>query len=278
MQKTPDDHRLTQTPSTIWPLQHEHLFFDLTVEDNLNFAKRLADISKGAAHTATVDEVMVKLFPEHAQRQNGINDLKGSLVGAMSGGQQKRVSIAMEMIKRPRMLLCDEPTSGLDPGTVHSVMDALRALSEECIVVAVVHNPSPEVCALADRLIGIRSLEQDNRTADINWDAAGVNGAESVGFDFHGSLVVDSAAQCWVADDVAGETVLRVQVRHRSTDAAFQQEGEQAHGALLRTVHKKWAMGDAGQKTFVPRQQCAALSFSSTLLFLRQCFAVMVCM
>ena len=52
-------------------------------------------------------------------------------VRALSGGQRKRASIAVELLTRPRLFFLDEPTSGLDPSTAADVMRLLRRLSSE---------------------------------------------------------------------------------------------------------------------------------------------------
>jgi ABC-type multidrug transport system ATPase subunit/ABC-type multidrug transport system permease subunit len=62
-------------------------------------------------------------------------------VGALSGGQRKRASIAAELLTRPRALFLDEPTSGLDPATAAGLMRTLRALaSGGTTVVFTTHN------------------------------------------------------------------------------------------------------------------------------------------
>lgn len=59
-------------------------------------------------------------------------------VGELSGGQRRRVSIAMELVASPRVLLCDEPTSGLDSSTASLTLDALHAVARRGVVVAAV--------------------------------------------------------------------------------------------------------------------------------------------
>ncbi len=51
-------------------------------------------------------------------------------VRSLSGGQRKRVSIAMELLARPPVLFADEPTSGLDPALEHALMAALRGMAD----------------------------------------------------------------------------------------------------------------------------------------------------
>ncbi len=64
-------------------------------------------------------------------------------VRALSGGQRKRASIAVELLTRPRVFFLDEPTSGLDPSTAADVMRLLRRLSEHGVtVVLTTHEPA----------------------------------------------------------------------------------------------------------------------------------------
>ena len=72
-------------------------------------------------------------------------------VGALSGGQRKRASIAAELLTRPRALFLDEPTSGLDPATSAGLMRTLRGLAESgTTVVFTTHNTDD--LAAADRV------------------------------------------------------------------------------------------------------------------------------
>jgi ABC-type multidrug transport system ATPase subunit len=64
-------------------------------------------------------------------------------VRALSGGQRKRASIAVELLTRPRLFFLDEPTSGLDPSTAADVMRLLRRLSQRGITIVVTtHEPA----------------------------------------------------------------------------------------------------------------------------------------
>ena len=64
-------------------------------------------------------------------------------VRALSGGQRKRASIAVELLTRPRLFFLDEPTSGLDPSTAADAMRLLRRLSERGVtIVLTTHEPA----------------------------------------------------------------------------------------------------------------------------------------
>jgi ABC-type multidrug transport system ATPase subunit len=86
----------------------------------------------------------------------GLTDRARTRVGRLSGGQRKRVSVAAELLGRPRLLFLDEPTSGLDPASEASLMDLLRRLAATgCTVICTTHVM--ENAYLMDRLAILRS-------------------------------------------------------------------------------------------------------------------------
>jgi len=125
--------------------QDDILHAQLTVRRALTYAAELRfpqDTAK-AERTARVDEVI---------RELGLEQRVGQPIHSLSGGQRKRVSVALELLTKPSLLFLDEPTSGLDPGMDRSVMHMLRGLADDGrTVVVVTHSVlSLDVC---DRLL-----------------------------------------------------------------------------------------------------------------------------
>ena len=91
----------------------------LTVDQALGYAAELrlpADYT-AAGRRAEVERVLGEL---------GLKEHAGTQISRLSGGQRKRVSVALELLTQPNLLLLDEPTSGLDPNLDRSIMTLLR--------------------------------------------------------------------------------------------------------------------------------------------------------
>jgi ABC-type multidrug transport system ATPase subunit len=73
-------------------------------------------------------------------------------VSGLSGGQQKRVSIGVELLTRPGLFFLDEPTSGLDPGTETSFMHLMRRLADQGRTIIMVTHATKNVM-LADKVV-----------------------------------------------------------------------------------------------------------------------------
>ena len=76
-----------------------------------------------------------------ALRQVGLGDQLKKKPSEMSGGQMQRVAIARAIVNRPEIILADEPTGALDTETSVQVMEILRELAQDHLVIMVTHNP-----------------------------------------------------------------------------------------------------------------------------------------
>ena len=84
--------------------------------------------------------------------QLGLAERADTPVANLSGGQRKRVSIAVELLTRPRAFFLDEPTSGLDPASARSLLASLRALAGAGSTVLLTTH-SPDDVGQCDRVI-----------------------------------------------------------------------------------------------------------------------------
>ena len=111
---------------------------------------RLPATKKDAVLKSKVDSVLALLGLVHVANQVvGDEHRRG-----VSGGEKKRVNIAMEMVSDPIALLLDEPTSGLDATTAEDVMRALQKIAMSGVtVVAVIHQPRVEIYEMIDKLL-----------------------------------------------------------------------------------------------------------------------------
>ncbi len=130
--------------------QDDLLFEDLTVFENLYYAARLC-----MEHLPEVERIRRVHALLQELGQTGAADLRvGSpLQKTISGGQRKRLNIALELIREPTVLFVDEPTSGLSSSDSETVMSLLRELAVRGkLVFVVIHQPSSKIFRMFDAL------------------------------------------------------------------------------------------------------------------------------
>ncbi|UXX79582.1 ATP-binding cassette domain-containing protein [Reichenbachiella carrageenanivorans] len=130
--------------------QDDLLFEELTVYQNLYFNARLSfsDFSKKRLDMA-INKVLEDLDIDE------IRDLEvgNPLNKFISGGQRKRLNIALELLREPSVLFVDEPTSGLSSMDSEVVMNLLKEQSRKGkLVIAIIHQPSSAIFKLFDKL------------------------------------------------------------------------------------------------------------------------------
>jgi len=131
--------------------QDDLLIEELTVFQNIFFNAKLCFGGLG-------DRAIVRLVFKVLQSL-GLYEIKHLKVGSpldktISGGQRKRVNIALELIREPSVLFVDEPTSGLSSRDSENIMDLLKELSlRGKLIFVVIHQPSSEIFKMFDKLI-----------------------------------------------------------------------------------------------------------------------------
>lgn len=130
--------------------QDDLLIEELTVYENLYYNAKLcfANYSEEQLHERVMD-VLESLGLDHRK------DLKvGNVLDkTISGGQRKRLNIALELIREPAVLFVDEPTSGLSSRDSENVIDLLKELSlKGKLIFVVIHQPSSDIYKMFDKM------------------------------------------------------------------------------------------------------------------------------
>ena len=131
--------------------QDDLLIEELTVFENLYYNAKLCFKDKTDGEiTELVDKTLTSL---------GLLERKNLKVGSpfnkmISGGQRKRLNIALELIREPSILFVDEPTSGLSSRDSENVMDLLRELTlKGKLIYVVIHQPSSDIYKMFDNMM-----------------------------------------------------------------------------------------------------------------------------
>ncbi|KAK2434834.1 ABC transporter G family member [Trifolium repens] len=131
--------------------QEDILLGTLTVRETISYSANLrlpCSMTKEEVNDIVEGTIMEMGLQDCANRLIGNWHLRG-----ISGGEKKRLSIALEILTRPSLLFLDEPTSGLDSASAYFVAQTLRNIAHDGkTVISSIHQPSSEVFALFDDL------------------------------------------------------------------------------------------------------------------------------
>ncbi|MGE0077962.1 MAG: ATP-binding cassette domain-containing protein [Bacteroidales bacterium] len=131
--------------------QDDLLIEELTVYQNLYFNAKLCFDNYNSQQ---LDEAVIKML-----MSLGLYEIKDMKVGSplnkkISGGQRKRLNIALELIREPAILFLDEPTSGLSSRDSENILDLLKELTlKGKLVFVVIHQPSSDIFKMFDKLL-----------------------------------------------------------------------------------------------------------------------------
>ncbi len=96
----------------------------------------------------------------------GLQSVKGSQVEKLSGGQRKRLSIALELISDPTLFILDEPDSGLDGVVARNLFETLRKIADEGkIVIVITHTPDRVIDLFDDVIVLAKDASRTGRLA-----------------------------------------------------------------------------------------------------------------
>ncbi len=131
--------------------QDDLLIEELTVYQNLYYNAKLCFDNYSEEQLDTTVNIVLKNL--------GLFEIRNIQVGSplnkkISGGQRKRLNIALELIREPAILFLDEPTSGLSSRDSENILDLLKELSlKGKLVFVVIHQPSSDIFKMFDRLL-----------------------------------------------------------------------------------------------------------------------------
>ncbi|WNS40707.1 ABC transporter ATP-binding protein/permease [Paenibacillus sp. MMS20-IR301] len=122
--------------------QSYNLISHLSITDNVEMGMTLSGVSSAEKHRKAL-EVLEKV---------GLKDHVHKKPNQLSGGQMQRVAIARALANNPDIILADEPTGALDTETSEQIMELIKTIAEDKLVIMVTHNPELAE-SYADRVI-----------------------------------------------------------------------------------------------------------------------------
>jgi ABC transport system ATP-binding/permease protein len=131
--------------------QDDLLIEELTVFQNLFYNAKLCF---GDKNDKEISEMVVKVLTDIGLIETRDLKVGSPLEKTISGGQRKRLNIALELIREPSVLFVDEPTSGLSSRDSENIMDLLKELAlKGKLVFVVIHQPSSDIFKMFDKLM-----------------------------------------------------------------------------------------------------------------------------
>ncbi|CAI5757251.1 unnamed protein product [Candida verbasci] len=128
------------------------LIANLTVRESLYYQAKL--------RLPADDQDRIPIIINKLIRQYGLLDCADTIIGSeftkgISGGEKRRLSIAIQLLSKPKILLLDEPTSGLDSFTALSILKLLQFIAKEnkTTIILTIHQPNEEMLKEIDKIL-----------------------------------------------------------------------------------------------------------------------------
>ncbi len=153
--------------------QNYHLLSGYTALENILLSCELNTLSE-EVNRGNAKELLNKL---------GLSQKADEKIENLSGGQKQRVAIARALISNPRIILADEPTGALDRSNSNEIMELLKEISKDRLVVVITHDQ--KICSFADEVIHIEngkisSKDNGSQTAISNDHKLSLNSAVKI--------------------------------------------------------------------------------------------------
>ncbi|WP_423918802.1 ABC transporter ATP-binding protein [Frigoribacterium sp. 2-23] len=190
----------------------------------LDWKSRLGIVlqSTGESGTATVREQIAHFAGFYPQAKPvdeviaavGLEEKAGARIKSLSGGQRRRVDVALAIVGRPELLFLDEPTTGFDPEARRQFWDLIRSLSAEGTSILLTTHYLDEAAQLSDRVAVIAG----------------------------GRLIASGAP-----DEIGGDEARTPRVTWTDTRGRHDVRTSEPAGLVSRLVAERLAGGDAGE-------------------------------
>ncbi len=185
--------------------QDDLLIEELTVFQNLFYSSKLIF---GKKTNEEITTLVMDLIESIGLKETSNLKVGGPMDKYISGGQRKRLNIALELVREPSLLFVDEPTSGLSSRDSQNIMDLLKELAlKGKLIYVVIHQPSSDIFKMFDKLIildvggyvvyngnpieGIKYFKRAAHYANANQDDPSGNVNPEVIFNIIDQKVVD---------------------------------------------------------------------------------------
>ena len=236
--------------------QNYNLCRDVSCYDNVANALRLCGMKDGAEMRERVRAALANV---------GMEGFENRTPDSLSGGQQQRIAIARAIVKNPRVILADEPTGNLDEANTVLVMDLLREIARDHLVLLVTHEEDlvdhycETVIELSDgKVVNVRGNETANglRVKDKNdiWLGELEKHEETddgrVSVTYYGEKpaspvrlrVVNNGGKLYLQIDTAGVQVLDDSGEVRLREGVFEARNETVRGSERVNMTKRSAL------------------------------------
>ncbi|KAK3777342.1 hypothetical protein RRG08_062507 [Elysia crispata] len=144
--------RNTMRQKASYVLQADRLLPTLTVRETLTYMALMK--LPGTLKNEEIDRKVQKVICDMGLTHVADSRIGGAVVRGVSGGEKRRITIGVQLLKDPEILLLDEPTSGLDSFTARHLVSTLVELAHkgEKLVLMTVHQPRSDIVQMLDKI------------------------------------------------------------------------------------------------------------------------------